>query len=169
MQTMRRSRIGGTTVGIIAALGLAAGAAVGVAAACNVFQLDFEIPDDLRDGDHVLARTRSPAGTLVASVTVRNGTAGQPWLTLNGKKLRVIPESSVPAAVLPCLKDSGRSPTGDAFELGEGWGSPGGMGGAPVDARCKVTVKCVEAVGGGGYCSAKAVCNGQVGYGFSTY
>lgn len=166
---MRRGRFGGATVGIIAALGLAAGTAVGVAATCNVFQFDFEIPDDLRDGDHVLASTRGPAGRLVASVTVRNGRAGQPWLTLNGKKMKVVPESSVPAAVLPCLKDSGRSPTGDAFELGEGWGSPGEVGGAPVDVRCKVTVKCVEAVGGGGYCSARAVCNGHVGYGFSTY
>lgn len=163
---------------IVVALGLVLGAGAAVAAAnCNVFQLDFEVADNLRDGDHALGSMAMPGGRLVASVTVKDKVAGDPWLTLNGRKLRTIPEASVPRAALACLKEAARSPsTGPAqlddreapttmAEIGYGWGFPETM----ADARCRTTVKCVDAVGGGGYCSARMVCGGRVYFGFSTY
>jgi hypothetical protein len=160
-----------TVAGTVAAVLLTIGAGAAVLVECGAVTL--EVPDAstlrLKDGEHTIASTMTEWGRFEAKVTVKGRAISEPVYSMGGKVMKPAPESRVPPATLACLKGDDRQPAQDDPEDLGTWGAPPERADPPVAARCKVTSSCVKAIGGGGYCWARANCGGHIGYGFSTY
>jgi hypothetical protein len=164
----KRGRFGKLAATIAVCCAVAAGAAV-VAAECKVFELTPPDPEtmNLKDGEHVLASTRTPGGVVDVRVTVRGKAISPEKLYLAGKAMRDVPQEKVPRDLASCLGLRKSSAVASPLDwLASRAGALWNVVEPPLEARqpCRVKCSCNENT-----CCCLAVCGSGVGVGCAGY
>lgn len=77
---------------------------------CSSRTYELPVPDastlHLKDGEHTIASVSTERGKLEARVTVKGSAISEVDLFLNGRRLKEVPESRIPAKLRECTKQA---------------------------------------------------------------